>query len=91
MENSDNRPKTTDTGLHQELERLNNSRFMRMHNSVPHLLLIQLIKGLALGLGTVIGATLVVSLAVTFLTNIDFIPIIGEWAAQIAVQMNQTP
>lgn len=89
MEKPNESPSDATQNLRLEIERLNDSQFMRMHNSVLHLLSIQLLKGLALGFGTVLGATLLVSVAVVFLTKIDFIPIIGDWAMQIAEQMKQ--
>ncbi len=89
MDEQQNQTRDGMSDLTHELARLNNSRFMRLHESWLKLIWIQLLKGLALGLGTVIGATFLVSVAVLVLTNIDFIPIIGEWAAQIAEQMNQ--
>ena len=76
--------------LRLELKRLNDHRFIRIQNSVPKLLGLQFLRGLALGLGTVVGATILVTFLVHFLTNIDFIPIIGEWAAEIAAQMKAT-
>ena len=45
---------------------------------------LQFLRGIAFGLGSVLGATLVVSLLIYSLASIDFIPIIGDWAAQIA-------
>ena len=74
--------------LQREIARLNHHRFIRIHNSLPQLLGFNFIKGLAFGLGTVVGATILVSVLALFLTKIDFIPIIGEWAAEIADQMD---
>lgn len=74
--------------LRRQVSRLNRQRFLRMHNSMARLIWVQFIKGLALGLGTVVGATILVSLIALILSKIDFIPIIGEWAAAIAAQMN---
>ena len=45
----------------------------------------QFIRGLAFGLGSVLGATVLVSILVYFLAQIDFIPIIGEWAQEILI------
>lgn len=73
--------------LREEVALLNSHRFVRTHNSLPRLIAFQFIRGLAFGLGTVIGATLLVWILSLFLTNIDFIPIIGEWAAEIAKQI----
>jgi len=44
----------------------------------------QFLRGMAFGLGSVLGATVVVSVLVYTLAQINFIPIIGDWAAQIA-------
>ena len=74
--------------LQREIASLNQHRFIRIHNSLPQLLGFNFIKGLAFGLGTVVGATILVSVLALFLTKIDFLPIIGEWAAEIADQMD---
>ena len=69
------------------MARLNAHRFIRLHNSLPRLVAFNFLRGLAFGLGTVIGATILVSFLALVLSRIDFIPIIGEWAAEIARQM----
>lgn len=73
--------------LQKELARMNNHRFIRMYNAMPLLISINFIKGLAFGLGTVVGATILVSAIGFTLSKIDFIPIVGDWAAQIATEM----
>ena len=73
--------------LRAEVARLNAHRFIRLHNSLPRLVAFNFLRGLAFGLGTVIGATILVSFVALALSRIDFIPIIGEWAAEIARQM----
>ncbi|PIE15936.1 MAG: hypothetical protein CSA68_04640 [Rhodobacterales bacterium] len=70
--------------LKEEVQRLNNHRFVRIHNSPWRLIRFQFVRGLAFGLGSVIGATFLVSALVYSLSNIDFIPIVGEWAREIA-------
>ncbi len=62
---------------------MNNHRFIRMHNSLTKLIWFNFMRGLAFGLGSVIGATVLVSLLVYLLRNIDFIPIIGDWATEV--------
>jgi len=74
--------------LADEVARLNAHRFIRIQNSVPRLLAFRFASGLALGLGTVLGGTILLSLLVYALSSIDFIPVIGDWAAQIAVEMS---
>ena len=71
----------------QKLDRTINSlkkhNFFRMHDSLWKLLTISLIKGLASGLGWVIGATLLVSIVTYMLSQIEFMPIIGEWVSKL--------
>lgn len=74
--------------LRAEVERLNGHRFLRVQNSLPRMLLWSMLRGLAMGLGTVIGATVVVSAAAFVLSQIDFIPILGDWAAEIAREIS---
>ena len=76
--------------LQAELNRLNSSTYMRAHRTLAGMLGYSLLRGLALGLGTVIGATILVSVAAYFLTQIDFIPIIGDWAKAIAQEIEQS-
>jgi len=76
------------SALRQAVEHLNAHRYIRLHNSLPQLIVFNFVRGLAFGLGTVLGATILVWILGRFLSTIDFIPIIGEWAAEIAVQMN---
>lgn len=76
--------------LRAELRLLNKHRFIRIHNSLPRLLAFNFARGLALGLGTVVGATLLLSVLVWALSQIEFLPIIGEWAAEIAARIRET-
>ncbi len=69
--------------LRREVARLNEHRFIQVHNSMPRLIFFQLARGLAFGLGTVLGATVVLSLVVWSLSQINFIPVIGDWANQL--------
>jgi len=75
--------------LQAELHRLNTHRFVRIHNSMWRLITFQFIRGLAFGLGSVIGATILVYVVVYSLSTIDFIPIVGEWAKEIADMIKQ--
>lgn len=70
--------------LRLSVDRFNDHDWVRIENSLPRLLFRQILRGLALGFGTVVGASVLVSVAVYFLTRIDFIPIIGSWANEIA-------
>ena len=79
--------------LKEEMQLLNTHRFVRIHNSPWRLISFQFVRGLAFGLGSVIGATILVSLLVYTLSTIDFIPIVGEWAKEIVdmITQNGTP
>lgn len=73
--------------LTTEVERLNQHRFIRVQNSLWRLVAFQFVRGLAFGLGSVVGATLLVSALAWWLSQIEFLPIIGDWAAQIVKQI----
>lgn len=66
-----------------ELRALNTHPFMRRHANKWRLIGSQFVRGLAFGFGSVLGATLMVALFVYLLGQIDFIPIIGDWATEI--------
>lgn len=73
--------------LTQEVERLNQHRFIRVQNSMWRLILFQFIRGLAFGLGSVFGATILVSILVWWLSQFEFLPIVGDWASEIVKQI----
>ncbi|MGI3210731.1 DUF5665 domain-containing protein [Roseovarius tibetensis] len=74
--------------LRAEVKQLNSHRFVRIHNNLPRFFALNFARGLAVGLGTLLGATVLLSLIVWALSQIEFLPIIGEWASQIAEQMD---
>lgn len=76
--------------LTAEVEKLNQHRFIRIQNSVWRMMLFQLARGLAFGLGSVLGATIVVSILAWFISQIEFIPLIGNWASEILKQIDTT-
>ena len=69
--------------LAREVKRLNSQWAWHAQKSVMHLIWYSFLRGMAFGLGSVLGATLVVSVLVYFLSSVDFIPVIGEWAAEV--------
>lgn len=69
--------------LRAELQTLNKHRFIRVHNSMVKLILFQLVRGIAFGLGGVLGATVVLSIVIWSLSQINFVPIIGDYATQV--------
>ncbi|MFK7875549.1 MAG: DUF5665 domain-containing protein [Paracoccaceae bacterium] len=75
--------------LTEELRKLNTHRFVRVQNSLWRLVLFQVVRGLAFGLGTVMGATVLVSVIAWWASQFSFIPILGDWLIQIVQQMEQ--
>ena len=75
--------------IREELQTLNKHRFVRTQNSMPRMLWLFFLKGIAFGLGSVLGASIVVSIVISLLGQIEFIPIIGEWAKDIMMEMQQ--
>lgn len=69
--------------LNGQLESLNGHWFLRANRSWRKVVLSQFVRGLAFGFGSVIGATIVVSIAGYVLSQLEVVPIIGEWATEI--------
>ncbi len=76
--------------LAQEVERLNTHRFVALHNKPWRLLLFQFFRGMAFGLGSVVGATILVSVVVWWLSQFSFIPVVGEWVTEITNQIERS-
>jgi hypothetical protein len=62
-------------------------KMMRDHSTVWRVLWLNFLRGLAFGLGSVIGATILVYLTIQVLAQIEFIPILGDWAVQLIEQI----
>jgi len=73
--------------LRHEVARLNSHRFVRLHNSILKLVWFNLLRGAAFGLGTVLGASVLLSALVWSISQVEMLPVIGEWAAEIVRQM----
>lgn len=74
--------------LAKAMEALVQHRFVRIHDSTLRLVWFQFLRGLAFGFGTVVGASLLVSIVVLTLSQIEFIPIIGNMATQIIQEID---
>ena len=86
---SENSPSSELQKLNQSIDKLHTTRFITMHNSIWQLLWINFLKGVALGFGTIVGATVVLWIVVSILSQMDFIPIIGEWATRLIEILEQ--
>lgn len=75
--------------LSREVARLNRHRFIRMHDSVLKVIGFNFLRGLAFGLGTVLGASVLLSVLAWSLAQVEFLPVVGEWASEIARHMRE--
>lgn len=79
-----------DTDLHAALDRLTaematanrREKFWRM-------LGLQVLRGMAFGLGSVLGATLLVSIIGWWVAQFEFLPLIGELAVRLSEEINR--
>ena len=69
--------------LEKAIIELKDQNFFFIYNSIWRIIGVSLIQGLASGLGWIIGATLLVSTLTFFLSQIEFVPIIGEWVSRV--------
>ncbi|PIE06903.1 MAG: hypothetical protein CSA74_10290 [Rhodobacterales bacterium] len=69
--------------LRGEVVRLNEQRYFRHESSFLWIAAWSLTRGLFFGLGSVLGASILVAFVVQMLASIDFIPIIGDWGQQL--------
>lgn len=75
--------------LAQAVERLSEQMAIwNRRNRFWRLAGVNLVRGLMLGLGTALGATALVSAAVLLLSQIEFIPILGELATAIIQEID---
>ena len=79
LEENDNEIKK----LSEAIKSLNNNNIFKIYNSTKKILFISFLKGLASGLGWIIGATILVSLLTYILSQIEFIPILGDIVSQL--------
>jgi hypothetical protein len=76
--------------LADEVGQLNRHRFVNVHNNLWRLMGFQLLRGLFLWLGTALGATALVSVVVVLLSQIEFVPILGDLAGAIIEEIEAT-
>lgn len=75
--------------LREEVTKLNQQRYFQIESSLWQVAFWSLVRGLAWGLGSVLGATILLSLLVRVLGSIDFIPVLGEWGQRLIEEIQQ--
>lgn len=66
-----------------DLDRLLEHNLFKRSQSVKGILWLSFLRGITFGLGSVLGATVVVYLVAQTLAQIEFIPILGEWISAL--------
>lgn len=77
--------------LRREVRRLNEQRYFRIESSFWQVALWSLVRGLAFGLGSVLGASILLSLVISVLASVDFIPVLGSWAERLIDEIQRSP
>ena len=85
LEKNDNEIKK----LSEAIKSLNNNNIFKIYNSTKKILFMSFLKGLASGLGWIIGATILVSILTFALSQIQFIPILGEWVSKLITEIRK--
>ena len=75
--------------LSEVIKNLNNNNIFKIYNSTKKILFVSFLKGLASGLGWIIGATILVSILTFALSQIQFIPILGEWVSKLITEIRK--
>ena len=65
----------------------------RIHISTRKVILNNFLGGLAWGLGTVLGATVIVAIVIILLTKLNTVPVIGDFFSKLleTIQPQSTP
>jgi hypothetical protein len=76
--------------LTKEIENLKELEFVKILKDPWRLLGLSFIKGVMVGFGSVIGATVLVALFIYLLSQISFVPIVGDFVKDIIqeIQIN---
>ena len=75
--------------LSEAIKSLNNNNIFKIYHSIKKILFISFLKGLVSGLGWIIGATILVSILTFALSQIQFIPILGEWVSKLITEIRK--
>ena len=76
--------------LAEAIETLNDHNLMRIYSSSRRIIWTNFLRGLAFGLGSVIGASILVYITVQILAQIEFIPILGDWALRLIPEIEKS-
>lgn len=73
--------------LERELTFISRHHFLRSQTSWLRMVGYNVVRGMAFGFGSLMGATVIVYIAVSILSqmvsHVDFIPLVGDWVTKI--------
>ena len=69
--------------IQQQLHQVNQHRLVRTYNSWFTIIWLHFLRGVLFGLGTVVGATVVVWVLLYLLAQVEMVPIIGSWVHDV--------
>ena len=73
--------------LSDTIKSFKNHNFFKLYNSIKTILFVSFLKGLVSGLGWILGATILVSLLTYILSQIEFIPILGDIVSRLIIEI----
>ncbi len=76
--------------LSREIEKLKNLEFIQVLKHPFRLMWLSFLKGLMIGFGSVLGASVLVGLFVYLIAQISFVPIVGDFVEAIVSQIDIT-
>ena len=76
--------------LAEAIETLSDHNLVRIYSSSRRIIWTNFLRGLAFGLGSVIGASILVYITVQILAQIEFIPILGDWALRLISEIEKS-
>lgn len=75
--------------LSKEVRKLKRLEVIRIFKHPAKFFWFSFMKGVAVGLGTVFGLTVVLSLLIYLLGKIEFVPIVGEFVQEVIEQISE--
>ncbi|MFH1720602.1 MAG: DUF5665 domain-containing protein [Patescibacteria group bacterium] len=73
--------------LSKNIRNLESEKIFQIIKSPWRLMWMSFLKGLMVGFGSVLGATVIVAIFIYLISQVEFIPIIGEWVNEIVEQV----
>jgi len=76
--------------LSREIARMKDMEVIQIFKNKWKFIGLSLVKGIAVGFGSVLGATLFIYIFVYLLAQLSVIPVIGDWVKDIITEVNHT-